>query len=217
MDVTADIERFLAPPPLEPVAWSSSIHGYRDYWERRCKLCSKDIKSPAFFPGKNGQKRSFDSHESGARHKKMQTKLPELWTSYYRLKVEHTHGQHQLRQIVTKARLSKQQWLKVSKFTSHLPWQQEFKSALFDFQQSEESQDIGAVEQVAASIEKKERLALVLLSFIKERATCGGQISLFEIRGPDFVFGSSRPWAQELSRLTSTDGHVIMNRIQEFV
>jgi len=143
-------------------------------------------------------------HETSNEHKFQYTCLADKWTAY-----------DQLQQLAERALLAQQLWEKVSDITIHLPWQQELKSALFDFQQREA--DLRPFKQVAASVEKKERLALVLLSFIKERATHGGQVLLFDIRSPDFVFGSSRPWMQEIFRLISTDGHIIIYRVQLFL
>jgi hypothetical protein len=219
---TREIERLcdLRPPQKPRHSERSPIHSFRDYQEEFCDLCSVEVTNRYGSRGSKGHRACFAVHEAGKKHTRKYSELEEMWREY-RMEVEvYSRDRAQRFEVALagkRALLSKQNWLAASKITCHIPWQEELKSALFDFEHSDGDMDESKFNQVAKSIDKNERLALVLLIFIRERVTCSGKISLFEVRQPDFVFGSSRPWAQEISRIISTEGHIISNRVQVFL
>ena len=200
--------------PKQPEHQFRTIHQFRDYHGVCCDLCSVEISCLAGREGTKSHRSSFAMHESGKRHKVAYSEYLEEWQCYRR----DVEIYSRFAVAGQRALWSEQKWLAASKITCHVPWQKELKSSLFDFEHSEHGGiNSSKFNQVAESVDKSERLALVLLAFIRGRVTHSGEISLFDVRRPDFVFGSTRPWAQEFFRLISMEGHIISNRLQAFL
>lgn len=194
--------------PTEPRLDKRCASEYRG--DAICELCCVDIR-----PAYGNTKTLFATHESGRKHIRAYECLMESWKCYRADLKTYELETRSASDLYDRAFAARMLWAEMKLTTRHDPWRRSLKAAIFDLELGDKSES--DVRFLAKKICYGEVMSLIMLAFIKNRATAGGQMCMNEVRATDSLIDSRRPWHHEFIRLISMDGNILMECLHRFL